>query len=107
MFIRGAHFRICADGTLRGPDNAIAASYSNGLWRLGRRQHRTLECRDAVYLRVTASNGRCECIGPYGDLKAVGGDIFSNNTYLGAYSRGESYPADTEVWREIALLSEL
>ena len=31
MLIRGAYFRIFADGTLRGPDNAVAASYTNGL----------------------------------------------------------------------------
>lgn len=32
--VRGAYFRICADCTLRGPDNAIAASYDKGLWQL-------------------------------------------------------------------------
>ena len=64
MLVRGAYFRICADGTLRGPDNAVAASYTNGLWQLGKRRHRTLECREAVYLRVTTSDGQRECIGP-------------------------------------------
>ena len=107
MLVRGAYFRICADGTLRGPDNAVAASYTNGLWQLGRRWHRTLECREAVYLRVTTSDGQRECIGPYECLKVAGGDIFSNNTYLGAHSRGESYLPETDIWREIALLSEL
>ena len=107
VFIRGAHFRICADGTLRGPDNAVAASYTDGMWQLGRKRHRMLECREAVYLRVTTSDGQRECIGPYEGLKMASGDIFSNNTYLGAYSRGESYPAETDIWREVALLSEL
>ena len=107
MLIRGAYFRICADGTLRGPDNAVAASYTNGLWQLGRKQHRTLECREAVYLRVTTSDGKRESIGPYEYLKVAGGDIFSNNTYLGAHSRGESYLPQTDIWTEIALLSEL
>ena len=107
MLVRGAYFRISADGTLRGPDNAVAASYTNGLWQLGRRRHRTLECREAVYLRVTTSDGQRECIGPYEYLRVAGGDIFSNNTYLGAHSRGESYLPDTDIWREIALLSEL
>jgi len=107
VLVRGAYFRICADGTLRGPDNAVAASYANGLWQLGGRRHRTLECREAVYLRVTTSDGQRESIGPYEYLKVAGGDIFSNDTYLGAHSRGESYLPDTDIWREIALLSEL
>jgi len=107
MLVRGAYFRICADGTLRGPDNAIAASYTNGLWQLGGRRHRTLECREAVYLRVTTSDGQRECIGPYEYLKVTRGDIFSNDTYLGAHSRGESYLSGNDIWKEIALLSEL
>ena len=107
MFIRGAHFRICADGTLRGPDNAVAASYTDGLWQLGRKRLKTLECREAVYLRVTTSDGQRECIGPYECLRVAGGDIFSNDTYLGAHSRGEAYLPEADIWREIALLSEL
>ena len=107
MLVRGAYFRICADGTLRGSDNAVAASYVNGLWQLGRRRHRTLECRDAIYLRVTTLDGQRECIGPCEYLKVAGGEIFANNTYLGAHSHGESCLSDTDIWREIALLSEL
>ena len=107
MLVRGAYFRICADATLRGPDNAVAASYTNGLWQLGRRWHRMLECREAVYLRVTTSDGQRECIGPYEYLKVARGDIFSNDTYLGAHSRGESYLPGNDIWKEIALLSEL
>jgi hypothetical protein len=107
MLVRGVYFRICADGTLRGPDNAIAASYTNGLWQLGRTRHRTLECREAVYLRITTSEGQRECMGPYEYLKVAGGDVFCDNTYLGAHSRGESYLSQAVIWREIALLSEL
>jgi hypothetical protein len=107
MLVRGAYFRICADGTLRGHDNAVAASYTNGLWQLGRRRHRMLECREAVYLRVTTSDGQRECIGPYECLTVAGGDIFSNDTYLGAHSHGESYSPHGDIWREIALLAEL
>lgn len=107
ILVRGLYFRICADGTLRGPDNAVTASYVDGLWRLGRRQHRMLECREAVYLRVTTSEGQRECIGPYECLKVAGGAIFSNETYLGAHTRGESYLQETDIWREIALLSDI
>lgn len=107
MLVRGAYFRICADGTLRGPDNAVAASYTDGVWQLGRKPHRTLECREAVYLRVTTPDGQRECMGPYECLKVTRGEIFSNETYLGAHSGGESYVPKVEIWREIALLSEL
>ncbi|HEX4266888.1 MAG TPA: hypothetical protein VHY36_03305 [Steroidobacteraceae bacterium] len=107
ILVRGAYFRICADGTLRGPDNAVAASYTEGQWQLGRKRHRLLECREAVYMRVTTSDGQQECIGPYEGLKVTGGEIFSNDTYLGAHSRGESYLPKADIWREIALLSEL
>ena len=107
MLVRGAYFRICADGTLRGPDNAVAASYAGGLWQLGRRRHRTLECRESVYLRVTTPDGERECIGPYESLKVTRGEIFSHDTYLGAHSGGESHLPQVGVWSEVALLSEL
>jgi len=104
--VRGAYFRICADGTLRGHDNAVAASYTDGQWQLGRGRHMMLECRETVYLRVTTSDGRRECIGPYEYLKVSGGEIFSNDTYLGAHARGESHLPKGDIWREVAVLSE-
>lgn len=105
--VRGAYFRICADGTLRGPDNAITASYTNGIWKFGHRRHRMLECREALYLRVTSSDGRRECIGPYESLKVTGGAIFSNDTYLGAHAQDEPQFREAAIWREIALLSDI
>jgi hypothetical protein len=107
ILVRGAYFRICADGTLRGPDNAVAASYTDGQWQLGRRRHRMLECREPLYMRVTTSDGQRECIGPYEFLKVTGGEIFSNDIYLGTHALGESYLAKATIWTEIALLSEL
>ena len=107
ILVRGAYFRICADGTLRGPDNAVTASYTDGIWQLGRKQHRMLECREAIYLRVTTSGGQRECMGPYEGVKVTGGAIFSNDTFLGAHTHGESHLAGASIWREIALLSEI
>jgi hypothetical protein len=107
ILVRGAYFRICADGTLRGPDNAVTASYTDGLWQLGRRQNRILECREPVYLRVTTSDGQRDCIGPYECLKVTGGAIFSNDTYLGAHTRGDSYLPQSDIWQEVALLSDI
>lgn len=106
VIVRGAYFRICADGTLRGPDNDVAASYTDGLWQLGRRQHRALECREAIYLRVTTADGQRERIGPYADVRITGGAVFSNETYLGAHTRGNSQLSEADVWREVALLPE-
>lgn len=107
ILVRGIYFRICADGTLRGPDNAVTATYIDGLWRLGRKQHRTVECREAVYLRLTTATGRRECIGPYEGLKLTGGAVFANETYLGAHARGEGHVPYTDIWSEIALLSDI
>lgn len=106
ILVRGVYFRICADGTLRGPDNAVTASFTDGLWQLGRKQHRMLECREPIYLRVTSSHGQRECIGPYEGLKVTGGAIFSNDTYLGAHTRGESNLPQAAIWTEIALLTQ-
>ncbi len=105
-FVRGTYFRICADGTLRGPDNAIAASYSEGLWQVARQRHRAFECRAAIYLRVTGSDGQRRSIGPYAGLRVSGGELYANDTYLGAHGPITSGAAQAEIWREIALLSE-
>jgi hypothetical protein len=108
VLIRGAYFRICADGTLRAPDNSVTAHYADGVWLLGQRQHRTLECREAVYLRVTHRNGDRESIGPYESLTVAGGAIFSDHTYLGAHApHPEPASAASEIWREIAILSRI
>jgi hypothetical protein len=106
IFVRGAYFRICADGTLRGPDNAVTANYSGGLWQIARSQHRVLECCTTVYLRVTTSDGRRERIGPYECVRVVGGEIFANDTYLGAHTREGSRLPEMDIWREIALVSD-
>jgi hypothetical protein len=106
VLVRGTYFRICADGTLRGPDNAVTATYIAGLWQLGRRRHSVLECREAVFLRVTNSVGQREHIGPYEGLRVAGGAVFSNDTYLGAHAHGENLPR-ADIWREVALLSSM
>jgi len=107
IFVRGTYFRICADGTLRGPDNAVTANYSDGLWQVARTQHRILECRATVYLRVTSSDGRRKSIGPYECVRVAGGEIFSNDIYLGAHTRESSRFPGMDVWSEIAILSDV
>jgi hypothetical protein len=102
--VRGAYFRICADATLRGPDNAIAASYSKGLWQLGRRQHRSFECSGPLYLRALNSFGRHERTGPYEFVKAIDGALFTHTDYLGAFALPSAAVGSVELWREIAFL---
>lgn len=105
IFVRGTYFKICGDGTLRGPDNSVTASYADGFWQVARRQHRVLECRATVYLRVATSDGRRTSIGPYECLRVTGGEIFSNETYLGAHTRKDTRSPEIDIWTEIALLS--
>jgi hypothetical protein len=105
VLVRGMHFRICADATLRGPDNSIAAHYSERLWRLGQRQYRAFECSGPVYLRVLNSDGSREHLGPYNLLKAAEGAIFTLDSCLGLHASPGETGLPTAVWREITLLS--
>jgi hypothetical protein len=102
--VRGAYFRICADATLRGPDNAVAASYCKGVWQLGHRQHRSFDCAGPLYLRVMHRDGRHERIGPYGFVKAVDGALFTETEFLGSFALPVSDANSLELWSEIALL---
>ncbi len=104
VFVRGTYFRICADQTLRGPDNAIAASYSDGFWRLGLRQYRGFDCEGPVCLRIHARDGQCQRFGPYDFLQAIGGAIYTHDTRLGVHVPRTELGVPLEVWEEIVLL---
>jgi len=104
VLVRGTYFRICADATLRGPDNTIAASYVKGLWQLAHREHRSFECSGPVYLRLTNSDGRRERIGPYTFVKAADGAIFTPDGRLGNYSDRSDADVSMHRWLEIVLL---
>ncbi len=105
VLVRGTYFRICADATLRGPDNSIAASYCDGLWQLGPRLYRAFECGGPVYLRITNSDGSHERIGPYEFVKALEGAIFTHDSCLGTHASATKVGALMGAWREIAFLS--
>lgn len=108
VVVRGAHFRICADATLRGPDNTIAARYVNRLWHLGQRQYVSFECTGAVYLRVTNRRGQRECIGPYASIRAAHGAIFAEENCLGVHAVRTEFGAETiDLWREVSLLTSI
>jgi hypothetical protein len=105
VLVRGTYFRICADATLRGPDNAVVATYADGLWQLSNRQHRGFECGGPVYLRVTHTYGRREHIGPYEFLKAAEGAIFTHESRLGVHAARGEPGAWVDLWKEIAFLT--
>jgi hypothetical protein len=106
VLVRGAHFRICSDGTLRGPDNTTAARYVDGLWHLGQRRHISFECNGLIYLRVTNNRGRRECIGPYPSIRAADGAIFTHDSCLGVHIvRTQLGTEMLELWREVSLLT--
>jgi hypothetical protein len=102
--VRGAYFRICADATLRGPDNAIAARYRKGVWQLGQHQHRSFECSGPFYLRVKHSDGRHERTGPYDFVKATDGGLFTHTGYLGSFVLPTPRATSGDLWHEVAFL---
>ena len=106
VVVRGAHFRICSDGTLRGPDNTTAAHYLDGLWHLGQRRHISFECAGPIYLRVTNQHGRRESIGPYASIRAADGAIFTHDSCLGIHVVRTQLGAEVlDMWQEVSLLS--
>jgi hypothetical protein len=105
VIVRGAYFRISADGTLRGPDNAVVATYLNGLWQLTRGRHRLFECSGPVFLSVTNSDGTRERGGPYEFVKATGGAIFTHDTCLAVHDSRAQVGSSRAFCQEIAFLS--
>ena len=106
ILVRGAYFRICADGTLRGPDNTVAARYLDSFWYLGHRRHGSFDCTGPILLRVTNRNGHRECIGPYDSIRAANGTLFTEDGCLGVHAaRDERGPAMLEFWQEVSFLT--
>jgi hypothetical protein len=106
VIVRGAHFRICSDGTLRGSDNTVAARYIDGLWHLGQRRHLSFECAGPIHLRVTNHHGRSERIGPYESVRAADGAIFTHDSCLGVHIvQAKSGATMAEMWQEISFLA--
>ena len=103
---RGVYFRICEDGTLRGPDNAVTARYADRRWSLGQRHYREFECSGPIYLRVTDREDNRERLGPFDFVRASEGALFTHQSCLGMHAPGGALDASTYLWREVALLSE-
>ena len=106
VLVRGSHFRICLDGTLRGPDNTTAARYFEGLWYLGQRRHVSFECAGPVYLRVTNKSALRERMGPYASVTVANGSIFAHNNCLGVHAdRAQLGIESIATWQEISFLT--
>ncbi len=103
--LRGQFFRICADRTLRGPDNTVAAVYANGLWRVANRPHRSFECEGEVYLRVTDSDGRHVSAGPYQSVRFSQGIIFSGEVRLGTHASPDESDTAPGLLHNVTLLT--
>ena len=105
VLVRGACFRIHSDGTLRGPDNAVSATYTDGLWQLGPRRYQAFECAGPIFLRVTDKDGRRECMGPYDFVKVAEGAVLTHDSWLGAHATRGGLGSPVDLWREIAFLT--
>ena len=106
ILVRAAYFRICADGTLRGPDNCVSARYLNSFWHLGQRRHGSFDCAGPILLRVTNQRGQHECIGPYDSVRAANGAILVQDGCLGIHAvRNQHDSAMLEFWQEVSFLT--
>ena len=75
--------RFCADGTLRGPDNYVVARCVEGLWQVGGRPHRELECEGPVRVRIVARAGESAIQhGPFKQIRTLGGVLHGDNCCL-------------------------
>jgi hypothetical protein len=75
--------RFCADGTLRGPDNYVVARCVDGLWQVGGRMHRELDCEGPVRVRITphASDSPVHR-GPFRRVHTVNGVLHGDDVSL-------------------------
>lgn len=104
LFVRGAFFRICADGTLRGPEGSVVASYTSQGWRLGTRSCREFEALGPLFLRAHFPDGRREHLGPYEAVRAADGALFSRSRCLGIFCTNRAASPGLPEWNEIAFL---
>ena len=75
--------RFCVDGTLRGPDDYVVGQCVEGLWSVGGKTHRELDCEGPVRVRITRRAGECAIQhGPFQNLRTVGGVLHADDGCL-------------------------
>lgn len=104
VFVRAAFFKICADGTLRGPDGTLVATYTSLGWWFGTRNYREFEAVGPLFLRANCPDGRTERLGPYENVRAADGSLFTRTTCLGSFCANRLSSPGTAEWNEITLL---
>jgi hypothetical protein len=104
LYVRGAYFRICADGTLRGPEGSLVASYTSQGWRLGTRSCREFEALGPLFLRAHFADGRRQHLGPYEAVRAADGALFSRTRCIGIFCTNRAASPGLPEWNEIAFL---
>lgn len=77
---RAAYFRFCADGTVRGSDNSVAAIRLNDHWQVAQRLFRECQCTGPVWLRIR-SDATAEPVnlGPYSLVRTIGGRLYTSD----------------------------
>lgn len=97
--------RFCADGSLRGPDNAVVARCVEGSWQVGGRAHRELECEGPVRVRITPRPGVTPLLhGPFQLLRTIAGVLHADEISLHVHMPGR-LDATIPSCHEIAFLS--
>jgi hypothetical protein len=104
VFARGAFFRICADGTLRGPEGSLVATYGSLGWRLAGRDYREFEAIGPLFLRAHRADRRAEVMGPYEIVRAGDGALFGHGRCLGSFCANRALSPGIPEWSEVALL---
>lgn len=84
--------RFCADGSLRGSDNCVVAHCAEGLWHVGGRVHRELDCEGPVRVRVVTRPGDAPVQhGPFRHVRTVAGVLHADDCcmHVSMPGRGE------------------
>ncbi len=103
--IHAAFVRFCSDGTLRGPDNYVVARCVEGLWHVGGRAHRELECDGPVRVRITARASEPSVHrGPFRQLRTVNGVLHGDDTSMNLLMPGR-VAEGAESCHELTFLS--
>lgn len=100
-----AFVRFCADGNLRGPDNYVVARCVEGLWHVGGRAHRELDCEGPVRVRIT-SRASDEPVhrGPFKRLHTVNGVLHGDDASMNVVMPGR-VAEGAAACHELTLLS--
>jgi hypothetical protein len=100
-----AFVRFCADGTLRGPDNYVVARCVEGLWHVGGRTHRELDCDGPVRVRITPRASETPVHhGPFRHLHTVNGVLHGDDASMHVVMPGR-VANDAAPVHELAFLS--